>query len=268
MLFLVPLFLILIYSFLSAQQGGGVLWEWTLDHYREVLAPDARASTYNVYVSVTIRSLVLAAVTTFITLVLALPLAVFISRQRLQATKNLLLVGVMIAFWTSQLVRTYALRFLLANTGPLNSILENIGIGRQVFLNTTFAVLLGLVYTTLPFMILPLYAAVERVDSTLLEASRDLGANRRTVFFTVFIPLIQPGIVVGSVMVFVLGVGEYLVPTLLGGGKVAMIANMLELEFGSAGNWPLGSAIAIFYVLLVLGGLRLIVGRDDRQALI
>ena len=268
LLFVVPLVLIIIYSFLSRQQGGGVIWEWTLDPYREVLSSDARSPYYNEYVTLTVRSLVLSAITTVITFALALPLAVFISNRKNQTTKNLLLVLVMIAFWSSLLVRTYALRFLLANTGPLNNFLESIGIGRQTFLNTTFAVLLGLVYTALPFMILPLYAAVERVDPRLLEAGRDLGAGRGRVFFTVFVPLISAGITVGGVMVYVLSVGQYLVPTLLGGRKVNMIANLLELEFGAAGDWPLGSAISVFYVLLVLVGLRLVVGRGDKETLI
>ena len=266
LLFVIPLLLILAYSFLHPQQGGGVEWQFTLDPYRELLSSDARAAYYNEYVTLTLRSVGLATVATLITFAFSLPLAVFISRRRSPIVKNMLLVVVLIAFWTSLLVRTYALRFLLANTGPINGMLENLGFDRIVLLNTRFAVILGLVYTALPFMILPLYAAVERVDMSLLEAARDLGAGPRRVFFTVFVPLIRPGLTAGGMMVFVLSVGQFIVPTLLGGGKVSMIANLLQLEFGTAGNWPLGSAIAMFFIGLVLIGLRVVVSRGDEAS--
>ena len=265
LLYVVPAALILAYSFLTPRIGGGVEWDPSLDAYRELLAGNARASYYNGYVTVLVRSVVLAAATTAICLGLALPLAMFISRRRSAIAKNALLVAVMIPFWTSLLVRTYAMRYLLANTGPLNEFLENLGYERQAFLNTRFAVLLGLVYTALPFMVLPLYASVERVDGRLLEAGRDLGASARKVFLTVFIPLIRAGITVGCVMVFVISVSQFLVPTLLGGGKVNMVANLLEQEFGEAFNWPLGAAIALFFSALTLFSLWLVVGRREQE---
>ncbi|MDE0678025.1 MAG: ABC transporter permease [Acidimicrobiaceae bacterium] len=226
------------------------------------------AGAYNNYAAVFARSVVWSLWTTAACIGLALPLAVFIGARRSQVAKNALLVAVMIPFWTSMLVRTFAIRFILSNTGPLNSLIESVGFDRQVFLNTRFAVMLGLVYTALPFMVLPLYAAVERSDRAQLEAARDLGARPAQVFSEVFVPLIRPGLAVGSVMVFVLSVSQYLVPTLLGGGKTNMIANLLELQFGEAFNWPLGAAVATLFSLVTVVGIYLVVGRRDSAELL
>jgi spermidine/putrescine transport system permease protein len=226
------------------------------------------ASAYNNFTAVFARSVVWSVWATVLCLVLALPLAVFIASRKNPIVKNALLVAVMIPFWTSMLVRTYAIRFLLANTGPLNDWLESLGFGRQVFLNTRFAVVLGLVYTALPFMILPLYAAVERSDLAQLEAARDLGAKPAQVFTQVFAPMISAGIVVGSTMVFVMSVSQYLVPTLLGGGKTNMVANLLELQFGESFNWPLGAALAVVFSALSIASLRLIARRGENGGLL
>ena len=226
------------------------------------------ASSYNNYTAVFARSVIWSLWATVLCIGLALPLAVFINSRRSRIAKNALLVAVMIPFWTSMLVRTFAIRFILSNTGPLNNALESLGLDRQVFLNTRFAVLLGLVYTALPFMVLPLYAAIERSDRAQLEAARDLGAKPPQVFFDVFVPLIRPGLWVGSIMVFVLSVGQYLVPTLLGGGKANMIANLLELQFGTAFNWPLGAALGTLFSLITILSLYLVVGRRDRADLL
>ncbi|MCY3891289.1 MAG: ABC transporter permease [bacterium] len=226
------------------------------------------ASAYNNYTAVFARSVVWSVLATIICITLALPLAVFISSRHSTVTKNALLIAVMIPFWTSMLVRTYAIRFLLANTGPVNNFLETLGMDRIVFLNTRFAVILGLVYTALPFMVLPLYAASERVDRAQMEAARDLGARPPQVFADVFVPMVKPGLIVGGVMVFVLSVSQYLVPTLLGGGKTNMIANLLELQFGEAFNWPLGAAIAALFSVITLAGLYATVGRRDQEQLL
>ena len=230
-----------------------------------LVAVNHLASEYNNYTAVFARSVVWSVLATVICIGLALPLAVFISSRRSPVTKNALLIAVMIPFWTSMLVRTYAIRFLFANTGPLNNLLESLGLDRIVFLNTRFAVILGLVYTALPFMILPLYAATERVDRAQMEAARDLGARPPQVFADVFLPMVKPGLIVGGVMVFVLSVSQYLVPTLLGGGKTNMIANLLELQFGEAFNWPLGAAIAALFSVVTLASLYVTVGRRDQE---
>lgn len=225
------------------------------------------ASDYNNFTAVFTRSVIWSVWATVACLVLALPLAVFISGRRSLVTKNALLVAVMIPFWTSMLVRTYAIRFLLANTGPLNGWIESLGFERQVFLNTRFAVVLGLVYTALPFMVLPLYAAVERSDRAQLEAARDLGAKPMQVFTQVFIPMARAGVTVGSTMVFVLSVSQYLVPTLLGGGKTNMLANLLELQFGESFNWPLGAALAVVFTAFSIVSLRLVAESDEAVGL-
>lgn len=226
------------------------------------------ASEYNNYTAVFSRSVIWSLWATVICIGLALPLATYISSRRSPIVKNALLVAVMIPFWTSMLVRTFAIRFILSNTGPLNNLLESLGFERQFFLNTRFAVILGLVYTALPFMVLPLYAAIERADRSQIEAGRDLGAKPAQVFFDVFVPLIRPGLWVGSTMVFVLSVGQYLVPTLLGGGKVNMIANLLELQFRGAFNWPLGAAIGTLFSIVTIVSLYLVLGRKDRVELL
>ena len=226
------------------------------------------AGAYNNYTAVFARSVVWSVWATALCIALALPLAVFISSRRSRIAKNALLVAVMIPFWTSMLVRTFAIRFILSNTGPLNNAIESLGLDRQVFLNTRFAVLLGLVYTALPFMVLPLYAAIERSDRAQVEAARDLGAKPPQVFADVFVPLIRPGLAVGSTMVFVLSVSQYLVPTLLGGGKTNMIANLLDLQFGEAFNWPLGAAVATVFSLVTILSLYFVVGRRDGAELL
>jgi len=268
LLYVVPGLLIVVYSFLTPQLGGGVTWDPTLDAYRELFSSNPRAAFYNNYLTVFIRSVAWAAIATVVCAVLALPLAVFIAARRSTVAKTALIVAVMIPFWTSMLVRTYAIRFLLANTGPVNELLQTLGLEPQTFLNTRFAVLLGLVYTALPFMILPLYAAVERSDRAQLEAGRDLGATPVQVFVKVFVPMVRPGLTVGATMVFVLSVSQYIVPALLGGSKTNMIANFLDLQFGEAFDWPLGAAIATLFSLVTILALYVAFGRNDEADLL
>ena len=322
--YVVPAVLIIVYSFLTPQLGGGVIWDATLDAWSEIIGRGRRsdaswgtiggalwrgaaggaicaavfgvvsshlglrmarsliaaatlgglvavnhlAGAYNNYSAMFARSVVWSLGATVICIALALPLTVFIASRRSTVTKNALLVAVMIPFWTSMLVRTYAIRFLLSNTGPVNNLIESLGGDRVVFLNTRFAVMLGLVYTALPFMILPLYAATERADRSQIEAARDLGARPTQVFAHVYAPLIRPGLTVGAVMVFVLSVSQYLVPTLLGGGKTNMIANLLEFQFGEAFNWPLGAALAALFSIITIAALYVTVGRRDQVDLL
>ncbi len=261
--YLLPAGLIAVYSLLSPRTGGGVEWRFSLDVYRALLARVEGATFYNNYLTVLVRSVAWSAVAPAICFVLALPVAVFIHARSTSAARYALLVAVMIPFWTSMLVRTYAIRFLLAITGPINEVLRILGREPVLFLNTRGAVILGLVYTSLPFMILPLYAAVARVDPRLLEAARDLGAGAVDTFRRVFLPQVSGGIVVGSVLVFVLSVSQFLVPTLLGGGKVNMVANLIELQFGEAFNWPLGSGLAIAFSVLTFLGLWLVTRRFE-----
>jgi spermidine/putrescine transport system permease protein len=266
--YVLPGVLIFIYSFLTPRLGGGVQWELSLDAYRNLLSPQPRALLYNNFVSVLARSVIWAALATAACFALSLPVAVFISNRRSDAVKYALLVAVMIPFWTSMLVRTYALRYLLANTGPVNELLGGLGFDTVVFLNTRIAVILGLVYTALPFMILPLYASIARLDQRILEAGRDLGAAPIQNFRRVFLPMISAGVVVGSTLVFVLSVSQYIVPTLLGGGKVNMIANLIDLQFGEAFNWPFGAAIAVVFSVIALTSLWIVTGRREEAGLL
>jgi spermidine/putrescine transport system permease protein len=238
--FWVPLLVIMVYSFASRSSTGDIAWTWTLNNYRALFAD-------TLYLQVFARSFGLALVTTLICLVIGFPLALYIARQR-GAYRAALVFAIMIPFWTNFLVRIYAWRFLLNNTGLINTLLEATGLPTLSLINTPTAVLIGLVYGELPFMVLPLYAALERFDWTLLEAAQDLYASRWRTFWRVMLPLTMPGIAAGSVLVFVPTVGQFVVPELLGGSKVAMLGNVLERQFRSAQNAPLGSAIALVFM--------------------
>ncbi len=238
--FFMPLLVIMVYSFGSRSSTGDIAWTWTLNNYRTLFAD-------TLYLQVFARSFGLALITTLICLVLGFPLALYIARQR-GAWRGTLIFAIMIPFWTNFLVRIYAWRFLLNNTGLINTLLEAAGLPAVSLINTPTAVLIGLVYGELPFMVLPLYAVLERLDWTLLEAAQDLYANRWRTFWRVMFPLTMPGIAAGSVLVFVPTVGQFVVPELLGGSKVAMLGNVLERQFRSAQNAPLGSALALVFM--------------------
>ncbi len=242
--FLLPLVIIVLYSFQSRSATGDIAWTWTLDNYRMLLRDP-------IYLSIFWRSFGLAAVTTLICLIMGYPLAYFIARQNARWRAALIFL-IMIPFWTNFLVRIYAWRFLLNNTGLINTLLESAGLPQLNLINTIWAVLIGLVYGELPFMVLPIYAALERFDWTLLEAAQDLYASRRQALRRVLLPLTMPGIIAGSVLVFVPTVGQFVVPELLGGSKVAMLGNVLERQFKSAQNAPMGSAIALVFMAILM----------------
>ncbi len=242
--FFLPLLVIVLYSFLSRTSTGSIDWTFTLDNYRTLFSD-------TVYLSVFARSFGFALITTIICLAIGYPLALFIARQQ-GMWRTVLIFAIMIPFWTNFLVRIYAWRFLLNNTGLINTVLDGVGLPTLSLINTPTAVLIGLVYGELPFMVLPIYAALERFDWSLLEAAQDLYASRRRAFWHVMLPLTMPGIAAGSVLVFVPTVGQFVVPELLGGSKVAMLGNVLERQFKAAQNAPLGSAIAIVFMALLM----------------
>jgi spermidine/putrescine transport system permease protein len=193
----------------------------------------------------------MALAATALCLLLAFPAALFISRST--GHKNLYLQLVMLPFWTSFLVRTYAWLFLLRDTGLINTVLQTLGIIHSPLplLYNDGAVLLGLVYGYLPFMVLPIYATLERLDPALAEAAADLGARPLTTVFRVIVPLAKPGIVAGSLLVFIPGLGAYLTPDLLGGGRTVMVGNLVQNQFTTARDWPFGSAISIALMAIV-----------------
>ena len=243
-LFLIPLAITCAYSALTRGAYFGLGPPWTADNYRRLADP--------LYGMVFLRSFALAAASTAICFLLGFPLAVFIARSGRR--KNLYLHLVILPFWTSQLVRIYAWMFLLRDTGLANGILQALGIIRAPLplLYNDGAVLLGLVYAHLPFMVLPLYAALERLDPNLLEASADLGARPWTTLSRVMLPLAAPGIRAGAVLVFVPCLGAFLVPDLLGGGKSIMIGTVIQNQFTTARDWPFGAAMSLVVMVIVL----------------
>jgi spermidine/putrescine transport system permease protein len=227
----------LVYSFLSRGTLGGVVFDLSLDNYRGVVDP--------VYLQIVVRSLIYAAITTVLCLVAGYPVAYLIGRAD-PRWRNLLLMAVMVPFWTSFLIRTYAWVTILKSQGLLNSIAMQLQLITEPFemLYTPGAVVLGLVYTFLPFMILPIYSSVEKLDGALVEAALDLGAGPVRAFSRVIVPLTAPGIAAGVLLVFVPSLGIYAVNDILGGGRVDMIGNIIENQFkGNARNWPFGAAL-------------------------
>jgi spermidine/putrescine transport system permease protein len=210
--------------------------------------------TRSIYVNAYVRSIVISVQTTLICLVLGYPLALFIARSP-QSWRVPLLILVLIPFWTNFLVRIYAWQIILANNGIINSALSALGVGQLTLLYTEGATLLGLVYGELPFMVLPLYAALDRFDFNLMEAAADLGASRWKAFTRIMLPMTMPGIAAGSVLVFVPTIGQFVVSELLGGAKVDYIGNLLQRLFlrSNPPNWPLGSTMAVVMMAVLLG---------------
>ena len=245
LLFLAPLLIILTYSFESRGTYGGISFPWTAESYQRLVDP--------IYLAILLRSVWIAGVSTLSCLLLGFPLALFISRSGKR--KNLYLSLVILPFWTSFLIRTYAWMFLLRDTGLINTFLEKLGVihGPLPLLYNNGAVVLGLVYSYLPFMVLPLYATLERLDPTLLEAAADLGARPLATLAHVTIPLCGPGIRAGAILVFIPCLGAYLTPDLLGGGKSVMIGNLIQNQFTTARDWPFGAAISLGLMAIVMG---------------
>lgn len=239
-----PLVVICAYSALTRGAYGGVSLPWTAENYTRFFDP--------LYAAILLRSLLMAAAATALCLLLGFPLALFISRA--QRRRGLYLFLVILPFWTSFLVRTYAWLFLLRDTGLVNTALLGLGMIREPLplLYNNGAVLLGLVYGYLPFMILPLYATLERLDPALLEAAADLGAKPLPALLRVVIPLSAPGIRAGAILVFIPCVGAFLTPDLLGGGKTVMIGNLVQNQFTTARDWPFGSAVSLALMAIVI----------------
>jgi len=244
LLFFVPMLIVATYSFLSRGAYGGVMWPWTLENYTRVFDP--------LYAEIFWRSIWVAALSTLLCFVLGFPLALFIGRSA--SHKTLLLNLVMLPFWTSFLIRTYAWMFLLRDTGLINSGLEALHLIREPLplLFNWEAVILGLVYGYLPFMVLPLYATLEKLDPGLLDAAADLGARPWGVLWRVIVPLSKPGIIAGVLLVFVPCLGAYLTPDLMGGGKTVMVGSLVQNQFTTARDWPFGAAVSLLLMTVVL----------------
>jgi spermidine/putrescine transport system permease protein len=248
--FLLPLVIVLVYSFLSKGDYGGVALPVTCSNYGRFFDP--------LYLRILARSFLIAAAATALCLAIGYPLAYCIARYGGQ-WKNALLFLVVLPFWTSFLVRTYAWIFLLRDTGLINTLLIRLGWVRVPLplLYNEGAVLVGLVHGFLPLMVLPLYASLERLNPALLEAAADLGARPFTSFFRVTLPLTRSGVYAGSVLVFVSALGAYITPDLLGGGKSIMIGNLVQNQFTTARDWPFGSAASLLLMAVVAVALQL-----------
>lgn len=248
--FACPLAIVCAYSFLTRGDYGGVEQPWTIESFTRLADP--------LYLAILWRSIWIAALSTALCALLGFPLALFISRSGRR--KNLYLQLVLLPFWTSFLVRTYAWLFILRDTGLVNTVLTGLHlISRPLqLLYNDGAVLLGLVYNFLPFFVLPMYATLERLDPALLEAAADLGARPFATLWRVVIPISAPGFVAGSMLVFIPCLGAYLTPDLLGGGKSVMLGNLIQNQFTTARDWPFGSAASLVLMLasaLILSGL-------------
>ena len=245
--FIVPLLIVVVYSFLTRGTYGQLVWKFTLDNYIRVVDP--------LYLSILWRSVVIAGINTLICLLLSYPFAYAIARIENIRTRGILLILVMIPFWTNFLVRTYAWRVILGTDGPLNGLLLSLGIIQEPLplIFNDGAVMVGLVYGYMPFMVLPLYAAIERIDFSLVEAAHDLYADGRAAFWRVVLPLSMPGILAGSILVFIPTLGTFVTTDLLGGSKSVMIGNLIQSQFLTARDWPFGSAFSVLLMLIVLG---------------
>lgn len=240
LLLIVPLAILLIFSLGQRAPEGGYAPGLTLDNYLHL---PTRSTAFT-------NTLWLALGGTILCVLVGYPLAYYLA-TRAGSKKTLLLVLVIVPFWTSFLIRTYAWLTILGSTG-IPAVLEGLGFGKVVLLNTPLAVMIGIVYNYLPLMVFPLYVSLERLDKRLLEASKDLGAARWRTFMQVTLPLTLPGILSGIILVFIPIMGEYLIPALLGGGRVFFVGNALVDTFLQSRNWPFGSAMAIGLIIVVL----------------
>ena len=243
--FILPLLIVLLYSFLERGTYGGITWSFTVSNYQQL--------TKEIYWGILWQSLGLALVTTAACLLIGYPLAFFIATQPPRWRSALLLL-IIIPFWTNFLVRTYAWIVLLRTEGVVNVLLQSLHLINEplTLLFTPFAVAIGLIYGYLPFMVLPLYSTLERFDFSLVQAAQDLGANDLRTFWQVVLPLTMRGVVAGSLLVFIPSVGACITPNILGGAKTMMLGNLIQNQFLQARNWPFGSTISVVLMVIVL----------------
>lgn len=265
-----PLLIVLIYSFLTPGPYGDVEWLPSLEGWISVALEkdifDGTLSLADAHVTIFTRSVMLSLVTTILTLIVGFPTAYFIA-TRPERTRELWLFLITIPFWTNLLIRTFAILEVIRNEGLINGLLMDAGvIVRPIqMLFTDGAILTGMVYVYLPLMVLPLYASMEKLDFRLVEAGYDLYATPFKVLRKIIIPLVKPGIIAGSILVFIPALGAYVTPSILGGGKNMMLGNLIELQFGQGRNWPLGSALSITLMLIVMAALLVYVRNAGSQ---
>ncbi|MGQ0564289.1 MAG: ABC transporter permease [Gemmobacter sp.] len=253
---MLPLMVMLVYSFLTPGEYGNVEWMFSLDGWvgifftRDVF--DDTLGLADAHLTILWRSVRLSLLTTVFTFLVGFPTAWFIA-TRPPRQRALWLFLITIPFWTNLLIRTFAINEIIRGEGLLNGILMNLAVidTPLVLIYTDLAVFVGMTYVYLPLMVLPLFAAIDRFDMRLLEAGYDLYAGRWQVLARVILPIVKPGIVAGSILVFVPALGAYVTPRILGGGKNMMIGNFIELQFGQGRNWPLGAALSVMLLVIV-----------------
>ncbi len=242
--FALPLLIVFLFSFATRSNIGlPNLSDWNFDSWARLSHPLVR--------TIALRSFWMAFFNTVLCLAIAYPFAYWIATRRKKNTRTLLLIAVLVPFWSNFLVRTYAWRMLLDSDGYITQIGQALGLWERI-LFTPPAVFIGLVYGYLPFMVLPLYAALERMDWDLVEAGRDLFASGPRAFQKITLPLSKPGIIAGSILVFIPSLGAYVTPDILGGGKTNLLGNFIVLQFGAAANWPFGSALSSTILIVML----------------
>ena len=243
--FVVPLLLIVIVSFLSRGETGNLVFDFTLSNYGRLFD--------KLYITIFFKSLLISLFTTVICLVLGYPFAFFIAKAN-KKIKPVLLLLIMLPFWTNSLVRTYAMIILLRTEGIINTLLINIGLIQEPLklMYNNFAVILGMVYMMFPFMVLPLYASIEKLDLRLLEAADDLGATPVRKFLNITLPLTKSGILSGSLLVLVPTLGLFFISDLMGGSKVMLMSNVIQNQFLTARDWPFGAAISIVLMAIMV----------------
>jgi spermidine/putrescine transport system permease protein len=264
-----PLLIVLVYSFLSAGDYGGVVWKLSDDGwfnvflYRDIF--DDTLTIADAHLSIFWRSIRLSFLTTMTALVMGFPTAYFIATRPAE-TRNVWLFLITIPFWTNLLIRTFAIMEVIRNQGVINSALMAVGVIEEPIqmLYTDFAIMVGMTYVYLPLMVLPIYASMEKFDFRLVEAGYDLYASRLQVLRRIILPLVKPGVVAGSILVFIPSLGAYVTPRVLGGGKNMMLGNLIELQFGQGRNWPLGAALSISLLFLVMAALMVYVRTVQR----
>ena len=254
---ILPLLIMFIYSFLVAATYGGVEWSFTTEAYVSFLFQrdifDDTLQFVPDYLQIYLRTFVLAGFTTIASLIVGFPTAYFMA-TRPPSQRNFWVFLITLPFWTNLLIRTYAIQLIIRDEGLVNDMLRAIGVIDQPIhiLYTNFAIMLGLLYSFLPFMVLPLYTSLEKLDFRLVEAGFDLYATRGRVLRRIVIPLAKPGIIAGCILVFIPALGAYVTPLILGGGKQHMIGSLIATQFGTSRNWPFGCAQAFILMAIVL----------------
>ena len=252
----IPLIIIVFFSFTQETASG---YSFTLENFKRVLNSQ--------YVSVFRRSLVLAFQSTVLCLILGYPVAYFISKMK-SNRRNILIMLFIVPMWMNFLLRTYAWLPILGKNGVINNFLSAIGLNTINILYTDAAVLLGMVYNFLPFMILPIYTVLIKMDNSLIDAAADLGANKRQIFTRIIFPLSMPGVITGITMVFMPAVSTFVISRILGGGQYMLLGNLIETQYTTMNDWNFGSAIAIFMMLIILLSMAFMnkfEGADDKE---